>query len=110
MRMTSAVRVGARDERVLLEPVLVGKPAHLRGEERQDGLHREEQNACPPGCDTARLRHLEAVADLEAADGASLDPLDRHAQVVEPHLGHAVTIDRSLGSATDDRAASARSE
>jgi hypothetical protein len=31
---------------------------------------------------------LEPVADLEAADRAPLDPLDCHALVVQPHLGH----------------------
>ena len=28
----------------------------------------------------------------EAADGAAFDPLDGHAQVVEPHLGHAAIL------------------
>jgi uncharacterized protein len=45
--------------------------------------------------DPARFCHLEVVPDLEPADGAALDPLDRHAQVEELHhvLGHAATLD-----------------
>ena len=35
----------------------------------------------------ARLRQLEVVADLEPANGAPLDALDRDAQVVDAHVG-----------------------
>jgi hypothetical protein len=38
--------------------------------------------------DPARLRHLEVVADLEAANGAAFDSFDGDAEVVEAHLGH----------------------
>ena len=106
MRMTRrSSGIGARHERVPLEPVLLGQPAHLRGEQRQDRLHREEAEVLAlRDPDAARLRHLEPVTHLEPADGAPLDPLDRHAQVVEPHLGHRGDDNvRSVGSAADDR-------
>ena len=65
------------------------KPAHLRGEQRQHGLDGEEAEVLAlRNADPARLGHLEEVANLEPADGAALDALDGHAQVVEPHLRH----------------------
>ena len=66
-----------------------GEPPHLRGQEREHGLHREEAEVLAVGnAHAARLRDLEGVADLEPAHRAPFDPLDGHAQVVEPHLGH----------------------
>ena len=90
MRITSAlVRVGACDQGVLLEPVLVWEPAHLRRQQREDRLDREEAEVLTVGNpDAARLGDLEVVADLEPADRTPLDPLDGDAQVVQPHLGH----------------------
>ena len=41
----------------------------------------------------ARLSHLEPVTDLEPANRPTLDPLDRHPEVVEPHFGHRASIE-----------------
>ncbi len=66
-----------------------GRSTHLRRQQRQHRLDRVEAEVLPGGdAHAARLRDLEEVADLEPADGAAFDPLDGHAEVVEPHLGH----------------------
>ena len=66
-----------------------GSLPHLRGEQRQHGLDGEEAEVLAlRDADAARLGHLEEVAHLEPADRATLDALDGHAQVVEPHFGH----------------------
>jgi enamine deaminase RidA (YjgF/YER057c/UK114 family) len=38
--------------------------------------------------EATRLRDLEVIADLEAANGSALDSLDGDAKVVEAHVGH----------------------
>ena len=43
------VRIGARDEGVLLEPVALGQLALLRGEQRQDRLERVDAEMTPGG-------------------------------------------------------------
>ena len=55
--------------------------------------------------DTAGLGQLEVVADLEAADRAALDPLDRDPQVVDRHLvvGHAANAISSPVDHLDSR-------
>ena len=83
------VGVRTADERVLLEPVRIRQPALLRRQQGQHGLERVHAEVLALGDpDSVRLGHLEVVADLEPADRAPFDPLDRHAQVVEPHLRH----------------------
>ena len=63
MRMTPARRVGAADEIVALEPVLVGEPPLLRRQERQHRLQRIEAEVLPLGdSHAARLGELEIVA------------------------------------------------
>ena len=44
----------------------------------------------------ARLGHLEPVTDLEPAHRAPFDPLDRHTEVVQAHLGHGASIESGL--------------
>ena len=89
------------DEVVLLEPVLVREATHLRGKQRQHRLDRVEAEVAALGDpDAARLRHLEPVADLHPADRTALDPLDRHADVEQLHLGHRCTASVVKPSAT----------
>ena len=81
------VRIGAGDQRVLLEPVRGRQAPLLGGQQRQDALQRvEAEMAAGRDAEAARLRQLEVVADREAADRSPLDPLDGHAEVVERHL------------------------
>src|SRR4029079_11308669 len=86
------VRIRACDQRVAFEPVLRGQPPHPRREQREHRLEREEAEVLAVrDAHATRLRDLEVVADLEPAHGPALDPLDRHAEVVEAHLGHPTT-------------------
>jgi hypothetical protein len=93
----SARRDRAADEAVPLEPVLVGQAAHLCGQQRHHRLQRVQAEVVSlRNPDAARLRHLEPVADREAAHRAPLDPLDCHAEVEEPHLRHRPSIECGL--------------
>src|SRR5262249_34561683 len=68
------VGIRAGDERVLLEPVAFRERPLLGGEQRQDGLEREDAEVLAVGDpQPARLGQLEVVADLEPADGPALD-------------------------------------
>jgi len=46
----------------------------------------------------ADLGHLEPVAYFETADRATLDPFDRHPDVVETHLSHGASIESRVAS------------
>ena len=95
------VRVGAGDEVVALEPVLVRELPHLRREERERGLEGVEAEMTAVGdTQAARLRYLEPVPDLHPAHRASFDPLDGHPQVEQLHVCHRCTASVVKPSAT----------
>src|SRR5262249_38055240 len=84
------VGIRAADQVVALQPVALRQVALLGRQERQHRLQRVQAEVAALGeAPPARLGEVEVVADLEAADGAPVDPLDRHPQVVQVRrVGH----------------------